>query len=145
MVSESEIGRSDKKLRNSFFPVSQVKAIPNMQNTLSIVGKRCATFNEIYLQSQAIAENFCPEKIILFGSYAYGDPTPESDVDLLIIANSETPAWKLSVEISLKLDHAFPIDIVVKSTREIEDRIANGDFFIQNIMTSGKVLYERPC
>jgi predicted nucleotidyltransferase len=122
-----------------------VKTISSTQNAASIIGKRCATFDEIHSQSQVIAENYRPEKIILFGSYAYGNPTPESDVDLLIIADSEIPAWKLSAEISLKLDHAFPIDIIVKSTREIEDRLANGDFFIQNILTSGKVLYERPC
>jgi uncharacterized protein len=139
------MGQSEKEERNSFSPASQMKIIPNMQNDRSIIGKRCATFNEIYMQSQVIAENFHPEKIILFGSYAYGEPTPESDVDLLIIADSEKPAWELSSEISLKLDHVFPIDIVVKSAREIEDRIANGDFFVQNIMTSGKVLYERTC
>jgi len=48
------------------------------------------------------------KKLFLFGSYARGNPTPESDVDLLIIANSEKPAWKLSAEISLKLSLPLP-------------------------------------
>jgi uncharacterized protein len=122
-----------------------MKAIQNMQKATSVIGKRCATLSEIHLQSLVIAENFNPEKIILFGSYAYGNPTPESDVDLLIIANSEKPAWKLSAEISFKLDHAFPMDIVVKSAQEIEDRIIKDDFFLQDIIANGKVLYERPC
>ena len=76
-----------------------------MQETKSIIGKRCATFDEIKKQAQLIATEFNPEKIILFGTYAYGEPTPESDVDLLIIVYSNKSTWELSTEISLLLDH----------------------------------------
>jgi len=114
-----------------------------MQKTISIIGKRCATLNEIKGQTQLIAEKFNPKKIILFGTYAYGEPSPESDVDLLIIVNANKPTWELSAKISLLLDHAFPFDIIVKTTQEIEDRLSIGDFFIEDIINKGKVLYER--
>jgi predicted nucleotidyltransferase len=114
-----------------------------MQDSISIIGKRCASFDEIKAQSQRIAEKFNPEKIILFGSYANGRSTPESDVDLLIIVNSNRPVRDISVEISLFLDHAFPLDIIVKTRQEIERRLSFGDFFIEDIIDKGKVLYER--
>ncbi len=114
-----------------------------MQEIKSIIGKRCATFDEIKKQTQLIVEKYNPVKIVLFGTYAYGKPSPESDVDLLIIVNSDNSPWKLSAEISLLLDHAFPLDIIVKTAQEIEDRLTIGDFFIKDIINNGKVLYER--
>jgi len=114
-----------------------------MQTTRSIIGKRCATFEEICTQTQLIANKFNPEKIILFGSYAYGNPTSESDVDLLVIADVKKSKWELSAEIALTVDHAFPLDIIVKTAPEIEARLALGDFFIEDIINKGKVLYER--
>ena len=115
-----------------------------MQEAKSIIGKRCARFDEIEKLAQFIAEKFNPKKVILFGTYAYGEATSESDVDLRIIVNSNKSTWELSVEISSALDHIFPLDIVVKSEQEIEDRLASGDFFIEDIIEKGKVLYERP-
>ena len=114
-----------------------------MEETISIIGRRCAKLDEINTQAQIIVKKFNPEKIILFGSYAYGKPTPESDADLLIIVDSRRPTWKLSAEISMMLDHVFPLDIIVKTKHEIEERLAKGDFFIEDIMNKGKVLYER--
>jgi len=114
-----------------------------MQESNSIIGKRCARFDEIEHMAQFISEQFNPEKIILFGTYAYGNPTPESDVDLLIIVPSDNNTWELGIEISSALDHTFPLDIVVKTDREISDRLAQNDFFIQEIMNKGTVLYER--
>jgi predicted nucleotidyltransferase len=114
-----------------------------MQEIKSIIGKRCARLDEIEKLAQFIAEQFNPKKIILFGTYAYGNPTPESDVDLLIIISSEKNTWDLNVEISAALDHAFPLDIVVKTVQGINDRLLQGDFFIQEILDKGKLLYER--
>ncbi|MBN2093620.1 nucleotidyltransferase domain-containing protein [candidate division KSB1 bacterium] len=110
----------------------------------SIIGKRCADIAEIQAQASRIVDRFNPEKIILFGSYACGNPTVESDVDLLIIINSGKSPFKLSSELALLLDHTFPFDILVKTPQQIENRLQNGDFFIQNIIKHGKVLYERP-
>jgi predicted nucleotidyltransferase len=114
-----------------------------MPATRSIIGKRCATFEEIRTQTQLIAKKFNPRKIILFGSYAYGKPTPESDVDLLVITDLYKSKWELSAEIALTVDHAFPLDIIIKTMPEVEARLAQGDFFIEDIINKGKVLYER--
>ena len=114
-----------------------------MIHSTSIIGKRCANFEEIKAQTNQIIDKFAPEKIILFGSYAFGKQTPESDVDLLIIVNSNKSLWALSSEISLALDHSFPIDILVKTQKQITKRLQWGDFFLKDIINSGKVLYER--
>lgn len=114
-----------------------------MPPVTSIIGQRCATLKEIQRQAQIIAKEFNPLKIILFGSYAWGNPTPESDVDLLIIVESENPTWQLASEISIALDHAFPMDLIIKTKQEVERRLTIGDYFIEDIMNKGKVLYER--
>ena len=57
--------------------------------------------------------------------------------------NSTKPSWEKSVEVSLALKHTFPIDIIVKSPDEIDNRLIAGDFFLNDIMENGKVLYER--
>ena len=114
-----------------------------MTITTSLVGKRCAKLEEIKEQVWRIAEKYNPLKIILFGSYAYGNPAPGSDADLLIIMETDRSALELSSEIGLSIDHFFPVDILVKTPQEIERRIQSGDFFADDIMNHGKVLYER--
>jgi uncharacterized protein len=99
--------------------------------------------NEINDKVRVIVENFQPEKVILFGSYANGTPGPTSDIDLLVIIDTEQSTWDLAVEISLALKHSMPIDIIVRTPREIARRLECGDFFIKNVMETGKVLYER--
>jgi len=93
---------------------------------------------------QKIVDKLNPEKIILFGSYAYGRPTPHSDVDLLVVlktrASLKERSWKVS---RLLLPRPFPVDILVKTPKEIEKALKSGDFFVQEILTRGKVLYER--
>lgn len=98
---------------------------------------------KIEAQALAIAKQYQPEKIILFGSYATGNPTPDSDVDLLVIIDTKRSTWELGVEISLMLKHSFPLDIIVKTPQEIIKRLNYGDFFIRDIVEKGKVLYER--
>jgi len=93
---------------------------------------------------QKVVDGLKPEKIILFGSYAYGFPNPHSDVDLLVIlktrASLKERSWKVS---RLLLPRAFPVDILVKTPRELEKALKSGDFFLKEILTRGKVLYER--
>jgi predicted nucleotidyltransferase len=92
-----------------------------------------------------IARRFQPEQIVLFGSYAYGTPRPESDVDLLIIMNTPLRSRQQRLEISRALSpRPFPLDIVVRTPEEIKDRLALGDPFVREITTRGKVVYERP-
>jgi len=91
-----------------------------------------------------IVKNFNPEKIILFGSYAWGKPLEDSDLDLLIIMESKLPPVKRIIKVSKILrPRMVSIDILVKTPEEIKKRLAIGDFFIQEILNKGKILYER--
>jgi predicted nucleotidyltransferase len=93
---------------------------------------------------QKIVDELHPEKIILFGSYAYGKPTPHSDVDLLVILKTKVSLKERSWMVSrLLLPRPFPVDILVKTPKEIEKALKSGDFFVQEILERGKVLYER--
>ena len=94
---------------------------------------------------ERIAQALKPEKIILFGSYAYGNPTPDSDVDLLVVMETNKPRKEHVVDVSLLLyPRLFPVDILVKTPEEIEEALKKRDFFIREIVTKGQVLYERP-
>jgi len=86
-----------------------------------------------------------PEKIILFGSYAYGNPTPDSDVDLLVIMKTRARDIDRYIAVSnLLYPRQFPVDILVKTPREIEvESKKKGNFFLREILNKGKVLYER--
>ncbi len=93
---------------------------------------------------QRIVQALQPEKIILFGSYAYGTPTPDSDVDLLVVMETAAPATERYLAVCRLLrPRPFPVDILVKTPQEIEQSLKKGDFFIKEIVTRGKVLYER--
>ena len=95
--------------------------------------------------AKRIAEKFQPEKIILFGSYAYGQPRPESDVDLLVVMDTPLRSRQQRLEISRALSpRPFPLDIIIRTPEQVEERLALGDLFLQEITTRGKVLYEQP-
>ncbi|MBU0511581.1 MAG: nucleotidyltransferase domain-containing protein [Chloroflexi bacterium] len=93
---------------------------------------------------ERIVQELQPEKVILFGSFAYGNPTPHSDIDLLIVmetdALSKDRSWAVS---RLLIPRPFPVDILVRTPTEIEHALEKGDFFISDILTHGAVLYER--
>ena len=90
----------------------------------------------------SIGREFKAEKVILFGSYAYGKPSQGSDVDLLVILDFEGKgAWK-SLEILERLDPRFGVDLIVRTPNQIRQRIEWNDFFIKEIMEKGKVIYE---
>lgn len=85
-----------------------------------------------------------PYKVVLFGSYAYGTPTPDSDVDLLVIMDTTEPPTQRYLAVSRLLrPRPFPVDILVKTPQEIAEALESGDFFIAEILTQGKILYER--
>lgn len=86
-----------------------------------------------------------PEKIILFGSYANGNPTHDSDVDLLVITNGK-PKEKYRAISMLLYPRQFPVDIIVKTPKEVAEALKGGrdnSFFIREIIKKGKVLYDR--
>ena len=91
---------------------------------------------------QDILKAFHPKKIILFGSYAYGMPAQESDVDVLVIMQTEQHPAEQATAIRLAVDFPFPVDLLVRTPEQIEERLSLGDFFIQEILSRGEVLYE---
>ena len=94
--------------------------------------------------AKLIAERFRPEKIILFGSHAYGQPKPWSDVDLLVVMKTDLAPRQQRLEIARYLSpRPFAIDIVVRTPSDLERRIALNDFFLREIVSKGKVMYER--
>ncbi len=92
--------------------------------------------------SQQIAEAFEPERIILFGSYAYGTPTEDSDVDLLVVLPFEGQPFRKAAEILNSVNPKFSVDLLVRTTDEIQQRLEWGDFFLREIIEKGKVLHE---
>ncbi len=91
-----------------------------------------------------IVQDFHPERVILFGSYAYGKPTVDSDVDVLVVMESdERPAARASRVIASVFGKTFPMDIMVRTPRELENQLNVGDSFFTEIVERGKVLYGR--
>lgn len=92
--------------------------------------------------ARQIAQRFRPRAIILFGSQAWGRPTPDSDVDLFIILPTRRDPAYVAAEIRFALRPPFPVDLVVRSPREVEERLSEGDGFIRDVMERGEILYE---
>ena len=89
-----------------------------------------------------IAEEFKPEKIILFGSYAYGKPTMESDVDLAVVMEFEGGQAPQAHKITQRLNLPLPLDLLVYTPEQWRYRLEIGDRFIQEIAEQGKVMHE---
>jgi predicted nucleotidyltransferase len=83
-----------------------------------------------------------PRRIILFGSYAYGKPTADSDVDLLVVASFEGHPWDQAAKLRAQLQTPMPVDLLVRTPEYVRERIKMGDFFMKEITTKGKVIYE---
>jgi len=89
-----------------------------------------------------IIEQFAPDKVILFGSHAYGKPTEDSDADLLVIIDTDERPISLAAKISANIDHLVPIDIVVKTPAEVTMRLQSGDSFLTKLLAEGIILHE---
>jgi predicted nucleotidyltransferase len=92
--------------------------------------------------ARAIAEEFHPDKIILFGSYAYGTPHEDSDVDLLVVMPARNQHDQ-AVRIRWRLAAPFPLDLIVRTPKEMAWRLEEGESFTTTIVSKGKVLYEK--
>ncbi len=91
-----------------------------------------------------LVKTYRPEKIILFGSYAYGVPHEDSDVDLLIIKTTSQPFVDRLVEVRKILTdptRSVPLGPIVLTPEELDARLSIGDQFIEEIVTRGEVLY----
>jgi predicted nucleotidyltransferase len=94
-----------------------------------------AYVNEVVLR-------FKPEKVILFGSYAYGNANADSDVDLLVVMNhSGRPPYQ-EAEIRTKVRAPFSVDLMVRTPRRLRERLAIKDSFITEVIQKGRVLHE---
>jgi uncharacterized protein len=93
--------------------------------------------------AREVAERFHPEKIILFGSYAYGTPHADSDVDVLVVMPARNELDQ-AVRISLAVEAPFPLDIIVRTPKKLAWRLKEGDWFLREVVSQGKVLYAEP-
>ena len=92
---------------------------------------------------QQIIQKFQPQKVVLFGSYAYGEPGPESDVNLLVILETSLKESEQAVRICQTVDYHFGLDLIVRTPATLARRLALGDPFLHEVMSKGQVLYER--
>jgi uncharacterized protein len=92
--------------------------------------------------ARQIAEKFHPQRIILFGSYAYGKPRPESDVDLLVVMKTSLREIDQALQIRRQFNILFGLDLLVYTPEHLSQRLAWGDTFLKEIIERGIVLYE---
>ena len=101
-----------------------------------------ATALEIQQISEQIRKEFAPQKIILFGSHSRGNPDNDSDVDLLVVAQFQGKPWRFAVEIRERITTGVPLDLLVRTPEQLQERLAKHDMFLMDIVAHGKVLYE---
>ena len=89
-----------------------------------------------------IVREFNPLHVVLFGSYANGTATEDSDIDILVIMPFEGSAIDKAVEVRLRITPKFAVDLLVRTPEMVKKRISMGDDFMRNILQQGKVLYE---
>jgi predicted nucleotidyltransferase len=92
--------------------------------------------------ARTVAERFHPERIILFGSHAYGTPHADSDVDILVIMPARNQHDQ-AIRIRWEVPAPFPMDLLVRTPQNMHWRLTEGDSFLREIVSRGKVLYEK--
>ena len=109
------------------------------------VGTRKYVPHEAIMQLvQQIVSEFHPQKVILFGSHAYGKPHTASDVDLLVVMETELTGAQQAVKVLHKIDLKFGVDLIVYTPQRLAQRLEWGDSFLKEIVAKGRVLYESP-
>ena len=96
---------------------------------------------EIEAVVERLVAEFHPERVILFGSYAYGEPTPDSDIDLMVVMHHDGVAARKAADIRLVLPDNVPIDVIVRSPERLAERLRMNDVFMREIVEKGRVLY----
>jgi predicted nucleotidyltransferase len=92
--------------------------------------------------ARQVAERFHPDKIILFGSHAYGTPHADSDVDILVIMPARNQL-DMAFKIHWTIEPPFALHILVRTPKNMKWRLEEGDSFLREITSKGKVLYEK--
>ena len=91
-----------------------------------------------------LRRDYHPTQVILFGSYAYGHPTRDSDIDLLIVKETKQSFLQRMFEVRRLVSpilKSYPFDPIVVTPKELQKRLARGDQFLQQIVTKGKTVY----
>ena len=99
---------------------------------------------DIKERCETVAREFQPERIILFGSYARGTPTADSDVDVLVVmrlARGQRDV-RQAAAIRDRVRAPFPMDVIVRSPQQIARRLAQGDGFVADVLRHGRLMYE---
>ena len=89
-----------------------------------------------------VVRRFRPAAVILFGSHAYGRPTADSDVDLMVVMPHRGPSSRTATKIRLACPRTFPMDLIVRSPAEVRRGLRVGDPFLREIISKGIVLHE---
>ena len=97
---------------------------------------------EIHNVAQKVIQNYKPERIYLFGSFAWGKPTADSDVDLFIVKETQERKFDRQLKVRRIINGSLPVDILVYNNKELQERLALGDFFVKTILEKGKLLYD---
>ena len=105
-------------------------------------GTTTVTLRDIQKIVQQIVAHCHPQKVILFGSYAHGTPTADSDVDLLVVMETEGSPLHAAARIAAAVDHPCALDILVRRPSDLEASLARQGVFATEILTTGMVLYE---
>jgi predicted nucleotidyltransferase len=135
VITQSNTRESTRAVRERRASYRAVSARPRF---------RRVTRKQIDAVVQKIVQEFHPEKVILFGSYAYGKPNADSDVDLLVVMESdERPARRAIRVVRQLLDVPFPMDVLVRTPQEVRQRLQMNDCFVREIVERGRVLYEQ--
>jgi len=113
-----------------------------MQPRMGYNPSAMVTMDSIREFSRRLATEFHPERIVLFGSYASGTPTSDSDVDLLVVMPFEGKPVNQSVEMRVRLRPKFAVDLIVRTPQAVQQRLEMGDPFMRDVLRDGKVLYE---
>jgi predicted nucleotidyltransferase len=105
-------------------------------------GTTTVTLRDIQKIVQQIVAHCQPQKVILFGSYAHGTPTADSDVDLLVVMETEESPLHAAARIAAAVDHPCALDILVRRPADLEASLARQGVFATEVLTTGVVLYE---
>jgi uncharacterized protein len=89
-----------------------------------------------------IAREFQPDRIILFGSYAYGRPDNDSDVDILVVLPFEGKPVRKAIEIRNRVNAGVPLDLIVRTPKQVAERVSQNDWFMREILERGRTLYD---
>jgi predicted nucleotidyltransferase len=101
-----------------------------------------ASLSQIRAVGSKIGTTFGADKVILFGSHSRGQAGPDSDVDLLVMMPVKGKSFRQAAKILAATRTPFPLDIIVRSPKSVQQRLAMGDCFMQDVIEKGIVVYE---